>query len=64
MAKAKQSKELRELVQRRKILSASLDLSDSLDVIAAKHKLTAPDVVELLQKHFNHALNVVLYKRI
>jgi len=55
---------MREVVQRRKILSASLDLSDALDTIAAKHKMTAPDVVELLQKHFNHALDVVLFNRV
>jgi hypothetical protein len=63
MAKAKMTKEIREVVQRQKILRASLDLMDSLDEIAVKHKLTPPDVVELLQKHFNHALDIVLFKR-
>jgi len=57
------SARIREVEQSQKILRASLDLIDSLDEIVAKHKLTAPDVVELLQKHFNHALNVVLFKR-
>jgi len=54
--------EMKNLIQRRRILKASLDLCDSLDVIAAKHKLTSRDVLELLQHHFNHAFSVVLGK--
>jgi len=64
MAKAKQkkSRELREIDQRRKIVSAELELSKAIDTIAEKYDLTVEDVVEVVKDYFVGAVNYVLNK--
>jgi len=65
MAKAKQkkSRELREIDQRRKIVSAELELSKAIDTIAEKYDLTVEDVVEVVKDYFVGAVNYVLKNR-
>lgn len=64
MAKAKLhlNKEMREVIQRRKIVAAQLDLADALSTIAEKHKLSEMDVTEVAKNCFDDCFNYVLNK--
>ena len=59
---AKKSKELREVIQRRKIVAAEIDLDEAVNSIARKHNLTEADVAEVVKNRFDGCFKYVLNK--
>lgn len=63
MATKRKSKEMADVIQRRKIAFAELDLSEALDTIARKHRLTPTDVTEVVKNAFDSCFRWIVLKR-